>query len=223
MHILHVPILTHHTVLFGKALHDSIQRYHQNKMNGLPTSEEELLRIFEESFRREGFFSREHIALRLKEGQDALRNFYRAEERSGAAPTYAERDFSFILENNRIVGRWDRIDVRGGEATIIDYKSSNVEKQEEADKRAKESLQLSLYSLAYERIFGQLPNFKELRFLESQLTGRAEVTPQGIERAINDVREASEGIRAGNFKARPNRISCMYCAYNQICPSADIR
>jgi len=223
VHIFRIPIMAHHTVLFGKALHDSIQYYHQKKMKGFPVTEDELLRVFEESFRREGFLSREHIELRLKEGYGALRNFYREEERRGVMPAYVERDFSFTLGNNRILGRWDRIDIQDGKATIIDFKSSNVEKQDEADKRAKESMQLSLYSLAYEKAFGKLPDFKELHFLESQLVGRAAVTPESVEKVIKKTEETSMGIRAGHFAAKPNRISCMYCAFNQICPSAEVR
>ncbi|HOW34858.1 MAG TPA: UvrD-helicase domain-containing protein [Candidatus Omnitrophota bacterium] len=222
VHILRVPIMAHHTVLYGKALHDAIQQYHQAKMKNAAISEDELLKAFESSFRKEGFLSQEHIELRLKSGFAALRNFYREQERLKKVPAHVEKDFSFALGNNRIVGRWDRIDIEGGKAIIIDFKSSAVHKQEDADKRVKESLQLSLYSLAYQKVFGKLPDYKELHFLETGLIGRDAVTEKAITKVVESVDEASSGIRQGNFAATPSRMVCPYCAYNQICPFAQI-
>ncbi|MEW6170692.1 MAG: ATP-dependent DNA helicase, partial [Candidatus Omnitrophota bacterium] len=43
VHILRVPILEHHTVLYGKALHDAVQYYHQRKMRSLKTTSKELV------------------------------------------------------------------------------------------------------------------------------------------------------------------------------------
>ncbi len=223
VHMLRVPIMAHHTVFYGKALHDAIQHYQLNKMKKTPVNEEEILEIFERSFRKEGFLSKEHVELRLKEGFNALKNFYQTHESSKVMPAYVERDFSFVLDNNRIVGRWDRIDIIDGKAVIIDFKSSQVENQEDADQRAKESTQLSLYSLAYQKIFGNLPDYKELHFLETGVIGRAAVTEASIDKTVENIRKASRGIRARNFEAKPSRISCLYCAFNQICPRAEIR
>ncbi|MFA5059882.1 MAG: UvrD-helicase domain-containing protein [Candidatus Omnitrophota bacterium] len=222
VHILRVPIMAHHTVLYGKALHDAVQYYHQNKIKNLPISEDDVVKVFEESFRREGFLSREHIELRLKSGTQAIRNFYQDQERSKVTPAYVEKDFSFLLGNNRMIGRWDRIDIVDGQVIIIDFKSSAVETQENADRQAKESLQLSLYSLAYEKIFDQIPSYKELHFLETGLVGRAQVAAVNAEKVTEIVLKASSGIRSADFAAKPTRMACLFCAYNQICPSAEI-
>lgn len=222
VHILRVPIMVHHTVLYGKALHEAIQFYHQAKIKGEPVSEDDVVRVFEESFKREGFLSKEHIELRLQSGRQAMKNFYQSQERSKIIPTHVEKEFSFAMGNNRVVGRWDRIDVVDGEVRIIDFKSSEVQTQEAADKRAKDSTQLSLYSLAYERVFGALPDYKELHFLESGLVGRAEATEESIDKTTTNIEKAASGIRQGEFAPKPSRISCPFCAYNQICPSAEL-
>ncbi len=223
VHILRVPILSHHTVLYGKALHDAVQYYHQNKMKGLAVKADHLLEIFEQSFIKEGFFSKEHIRLRLKKGRAALSRFFADQEVSGIVPKVAEKDFSFVIDQNRVVGRWDRIDERDGEVSVIDFKSSDVNKSEQANKRAKDSLQLALYGLAYEKIYGQPPDFKELHFLETGLVGRAPFCDKDLEKATKAVRKASEGIRRRDFGARPSRMNCLYCAFNQICPFAVVR
>ena len=82
-----------------------------------------------------------------------------------------EKPFSFILENNKINGRFDRIDMEDEEAVIMDFKTSVVDKQKDADKRARESDQLAVYALAYQKIFGKIPKRVELYFLESGLNG----------------------------------------------------
>ncbi len=220
VHILKVPILAHHTVLYGKALHDAIQFYHLNKIKKIPVSLDQLHQIFDEAFRREGFLSKEHVAMRLKAGQAALQNFYQQQETTGIIPCYVEKEFSFAFENNRIVGRWDRIDLVDGEVRIIDFKSSHVADQKEADKRAKESLQLGLYSLAYEHSFKQLPHFTELHFLETGLIGRAPVTQKGLEKVEKAIKTAAAGIRQARFEAKPSPVACENCAYRQICPYA---
>ncbi len=222
VHMLRIPIMEHHTVLYGKALHDTIQHYYQNRIQGVFVSQDELLKFFNDSFRKEGFLSREHIELRLKAGEEALARFYQREKDSKVLPTYIEKDFSFHYQNNRIIGRWDRIDVVGDLVKIIDFKSSLVDKQDQADKKAKDSLQLSLYGLAYLEVFARLPDYLELHFLESGLIGQTKVAEKNIQKVHKAVEEASSGIRSFSFEAKPTPVVCRYCAYNQICPSAKI-
>ncbi|MDP2939354.1 MAG: UvrD-helicase domain-containing protein [Candidatus Omnitrophota bacterium] len=218
VHILRVPIMEHHAVLYGKALHDSVQKYFQNRMKGIPMKQEEVLQVFEQTFKPEGFFSREHLEERHKLGIEALKNFYKTQEKLEIVPKFIEKSFSFVLDCDRIIGRWDRIDEVNGEAIIIDFKSSDIKKQKDADKRTKESLQLSIYSLAYKNIFGKLPDWLELHFLESGIVGRAKPQESRLEKTIEEIKQASAGIRAQDFKAKPAFQACSYCAYNQICP-----
>jgi DNA helicase-2/ATP-dependent DNA helicase PcrA len=94
-----------------------------------------------------------------------------------------------------------------------------VYQQEAADKRTQSSLQLAIYALAYDRTFGQPPVFVELRFLESGLIGRAQVTPGKLEETEKRIIEAAGGIRKRAYAAAPNYMNCRFCAYAEICPS----
>lgn len=219
VHILRVPILPHHTVIYGKALHDAIQEYHRRKLNGQKIEQEELIRVFENCWINEGFLTREHEEQRLETGRQLVRRFYRYQEASGIIPTYVEKEFSFRSENNRILGRWDRVDVRNGEAIIIDFKSSDVKEQEEADRRTQKSLQLSIYALGYYRIFGRLPERVELHFLESGLVGTAVKTMEDLQETGAVIKKAAAGIRSQNYPAQPAYLACRYCAYREVCPS----
>lgn len=220
VHILRVPIMEHHTVLYGKALHDAVQSYFRYKMKNMRIDANQLIDSFLESFKQEGFLDVLHKEKKVNIAIEALKRFFKDEEASGRMPAYIEKDFSFSLGSNRITGRWDRIDINDEECGIIDFKSSEVTKQKDADKRAKESLQLSIYSLAFKHLFGKLPDYVELHFLESGLKGRHKVSEKDLDRTIESIEEAACGIRGSDFSAKPAYLSCAYCAYSQICPNS---
>jgi len=220
VHILRIPIMEHHTVLYGRAMHEAITKYLRYKMSGINPEPEFLIRSFEEFFKPEGFLSKEHQKEREKIAKDALLRFYYDEEKRKKLPTYIEKDFSFIYENNRIIGRFDRIDLEPEGGVIIDFKSSDISEQEEANKRTKESLQLMIYTLAYKEIFKEYPKEVRLYFLESGIIGKACFEEKDLEKAKEKILKASSGIRSQIFEPKPDYMSCQWCAYNSICKYA---
>ncbi|HLW61658.1 MAG TPA: UvrD-helicase domain-containing protein [bacterium] len=220
IHILRVPVLRDHRVVYGAALHDAVQEYNRRKARHQPVTADDLIAHFERAWVNEGFLSREHEDQRLEAGRVALRRFYAYQEASGTVPTFVEREFRFHVGATMIRGRWDRVDVRGGEVAIIDFKSTDVRTQQDADRRAKDSEQLAIYTLAYSEVFGRLPDRVELHFLGTQvLVGRARKTDAELARTREMILHAAGGIRAQQFLATPDPYrACPYCAFNEICP-----
>ncbi|MFQ6066375.1 MAG: ATP-dependent helicase, partial [bacterium] len=223
VHVLRVPILPHHAVIYGKALHDTVQEYYRRKLTGVKITEEELLAVFENSWMNEGFLTRQHEEQRLDVGRKTLRGFYQMAEAEKHLPTYVEKEFSFLLENNRITGRWDRVDIRDGEVCIIDFKSSDIRKKEKANKRARESLQLAIYALAYQKIYGKIPDRVQLHFLESGLVGTASLTEHDLNQTVEKIDTAAAGIRTRRYEANPAYLACRYCAYEKVCPYTAVK
>ena len=137
------------------------------------------------------------------------------------SPTSVEKKFRFQLGHDIVTGFLDRLDERAGEAVIIDYKTSLVRDQKEADKDARESQQLALYALAYREVAGRLPDRVELHFLTpgGVVIGQALKREKELERAADRVQTASRGIRAGVFQATPSQWVCDFCAFRTICPA----
>jgi len=106
---------------------------------------------------------------------------------------------------------------------ITDYKSSDVRDPAKARERARQSLQLTIYAMAWQAETGRLPDAVALHFLDSGLVGTAEVDAARVERGLADIREAAAGIRAGRFEARPSYMACSWCAFRDICPSSVAR
>ncbi|MBA2570450.1 MAG: PD-(D/E)XK nuclease family protein, partial [Chloroflexi bacterium] len=50
--------------------------------------------------------------------------------------------------------------------------------------------------------------------------GRAVPDDTRLDRARATIAQAGGGIRAGDFKARPDYLACGYCPYRAICPEA---
>ena len=94
-----------------------------------------------------------------------------------------------------------------------------MKQQEKADKKAKDSLQLSIYAMAYKAIYGVLPNFVELYYLETGIIGRSDVPEQRLEKTEEKIQTAARGIRARNYDPKPSFMACEYCPYNLVCPA----
>jgi len=104
--------------------------------------------------------------------------------------------------------------------TITDYKSSDVRDPAKARQRARDSLQLAIYAMGYEAMTGRLPDAVQLHFLESGLIGRVDVDPKRLAKARKQIAQAAAGIRARDYTARPDYLSCTYCAFRDICPAS---
>ncbi len=218
VHVLRVPILRHHSVVYGATVHKVVEEYLVRRAAGNYTSLEDLLAIYEREWENQGFLTWEHQEARKAAGKKALTRFWHEEEAAGVKPTHVEKEFGFTVGNDRVRGRFDRVDEDLLGAVIVDYKTSEVTKPKEADRRAAESLQLKIYAHAWQAMTGAMPQRVELRFLESSVTGRHAPTAADLEEAIAQVQSAALGIRARQFDATPSYGACRSCAYNQICP-----
>jgi DNA helicase-2/ATP-dependent DNA helicase PcrA len=116
------------------------------------------------------------------------------------------------------------LDLLGRErVTITDYKSSDVRDPVKARQRARDSLQLQIYAMAYEAMTGRLPEAVQLHFLDSGLVGRAEVDPARLEKARATIAKVATGIRARAYEPTPSTLTCTYCPFREICPSSAAR
>jgi len=218
VHRLRVPLLVHHRVVYGSAIHKAVQELFRARLQGRPFGEDDLVSAFRAAWVSEGFLSREHEEQRLAAGEGALRRFHREEAASPLAPTGVEQEFAFNLERTRVVGRYDLVVERAGRVTILDFKTGDVDDLKRAQQRAVESLQLDIYALAHLKNTGRLPNWVELRFLESGLAGGKRPTLEEAARTETRIRDIATLIRRRDFTPRPSFMACGLCAFREICP-----
>jgi DNA helicase-2/ATP-dependent DNA helicase PcrA len=216
--VLRVPLLTHHRVAYGSAIHKAIQSHFRARLEGRSFSEEDLVAAFTSAWISEGFLSRQHEEERLRAGEQALRRFHRDEAARPLAPTAVEEEFAFRLGQTRVKGRYDLVVERDGQVAILDFKTSAVDDERAARQRAQESLQLDIYALACLQTRGRLPDRVELRFLESGLAGGKRPTLEEARATEALIREIAAAIRRREFGANPSWLACGQCAFRDICP-----
>ncbi|MFH1540717.1 MAG: UvrD-helicase domain-containing protein [Elusimicrobiota bacterium] len=225
IHILKIPVMANHSIIYGNAMHETIQFYYKRKMDGKHVDLSELSKKFETNWQSSGFLSREHEEMRLENGRQTLRKFFQREQKSKIIPKYIEKKFKFIFGDDIITGRFDRVDLLGRVnnslvekgAVIIDFKTSDISDKDEADDRAQKSTQLAMYALAWKRITGKMPLRVELHFVDTGVIGSIVPDDKMIEKMEKTIEKVSEGIKNKNFVAVPRYLSCNYCPFNNVC------
>jgi DNA helicase-2/ATP-dependent DNA helicase PcrA len=218
LHVLRVPLLAHHAVVYGHAVHEAVRSHFERRLAGQEAGADALVAAFRAAWVSEGFLSREHEEERRREGEAMLRRFHAEETKQPWRPIAVEEEFVFLLERNRVSGRYDLVLEQAGETTIVDFKTGEVREPKAAERRARESLQLDIYALAHLRTKGRLPDRVELRFLETGLVGSRRPTPQEATATETRIRAAASAIRKREFPARPTFFACSQCPFREICP-----
>uniref|UniRef100_UPI00404B234A RecB family exonuclease n=1 Tax=Candidatus Limnocylindrus sp. TaxID=2802978 RepID=UPI00404B234A len=246
---LRIPLPPHHSATYGAAMHAAVAEFHRGQMAGTPPQLGEIYAALERSWQSAGFLSRSHEEARHTAAQEAIARFRSEEMATGHAPAYVEKDFSFELGGHKIRGRWDRVDVQalppegrsapiptidvpgdvvrptlplGDDEWVVvsDYKTGGRDDDDASRKRAKESLQLQLYALAWRAATGRLPDEVSLRFLDTGRVATVPVEPKRIVKARELIVVAAEGILAGVMDPKPELMTCTYCSYRELCPAS---
>jgi DNA helicase-2/ATP-dependent DNA helicase PcrA len=221
-HVLQIPVLPTPPMIYGLALHEAVKDYLRRKREGDQPTLADLQGTFRAAWLAEGFISPEHETERFQAGLEALRRFHE-QERSQGAPDLVEQRFSFMLGRNRVVGRWDRVDKTEAGASVVDYKSTAIDEgSDRPQQAANQDLQLRLYALAHEKMYGTRPAEAALHFLETGERGVIKPTDSDMSVVGAVVTSTAAKIRDRAFAAAPIKgvKTCQQCPYHQICPSS---
>ena len=135
-------------------------------------------------------------------------------------PFLFEHEFQFVWDNRIIIkGYIDRVDRRGSEYRIVDYKTSkNVfDKRDLAD-----SLQTGIYALAILNEFGVLPAESMYRFilLDKEQQSLSEGWTESLIKNLNDLLDSIDADSQKNaFAPKPVPL-CYWCSYCKQNPEA---
>ena len=199
---------------FGIVLHQVLERFHAIEDG----SQEQLLELFEASWRRAGFGDSDDERQFRARAVQALERYWQLDRDSDAEPVWFERSFAFRLGPHLLRGRVDRVDRRSdGSYELIDYKTGKA--KTEADLR--EDIQLSLYQMGARESW-RLETAAQSYFYV--LTGQkvpVEHSEEELERVRATIMEIAEGIKGQEFEPRPSYEVCSFCDYKIICPAAE--
>lgn len=212
-HILEVPELPQPTLMYGNLIHTIISYYYTRKG---AVSLEQLLGMIPSLWRSEGFASPGQEARRRKMAEATVRGFYERSQVEKTIPAYSEKSFLFELPEARVAvkGRMDAIFISpDGKVEIRDFKTSQVEEEGKAAKKAATSVQLAIYALAWKQLSGKLPDTVVLDYVDTGQRGAAVKTESDMEKLIDQIARAAAGIRLGHFSPSGN---CRYCSHRKV-------
>lgn len=204
---------------FGTSIHSALERFYDRTVP-TPPSVDDLLGFLYEAWDSSGFaqHERDQQVSYYRHAQQVLRRFHAREAPRYRLPAGTEVWFELpVDEVALVVGSIDRVDAHpDGSLEVVDYKTNRRLRDRE---RVRTSLQLAIYALACEHLYGQLPVAVTLDFVVAGTQVRVptdEVDLDGARRAITETAEAVRGD--GPYLPTPNRL-CGWCDYRSMCPA----
>ncbi|WP_238016473.1 PD-(D/E)XK nuclease family protein [Dactylosporangium sp. AC04546] len=141
-------------------------------------------------------------------------------------PVGVERTVAARTETLALSGRVDRIDQRGEELVIVDYKTGRTPTTPD---EARGSRALALYAIAAERVFRRRCRRVELHHLPSGTVAAHDHTPESLERHLRRAEETAADILAAEAAVQEGTDPdaafptasgpwCSWCDYRKSCP-----
>ncbi len=205
---------------FGTSLHAVLEWLHDRKVPEPPPLEA-VLDALRERWDSTGYaeVEREEQYRAYEHARRVLAAYHARIEREGlVTPVATEAWFELPFGDVTVVGAIDRVDAdAAGGLHVIDYKT-NRKARSRVEVAA--SLQLSIYALAVEHLYGRSPRTVALDFLLPGVVVRVPVEDLDLDAVPRVVAETAARIRAGESEPRPTRL-CDWCDYRDACPAWD--
>lgn len=209
-----LPRKPSYALSFGDSLHRIIE-YFYSVPYPKPYSLEQLLSRLKKVWRSDGYASRSEEEAHFNHAVQVLTIFYQSNVSNFQLPVALEHRFALNLGSYTLSGKIDKMDkLKSGGFEIIDFKTNR--RLPPLDK-VKEDLQLSIYHLAAQHIWGIEPEKLTLYFLLPNQKISTTRSLKQIEETINIINSVAEDITAERFEPRENNL-CPWCDYQYHCP-----
>jgi RecB family exonuclease len=206
----------------GASVHTALRNWY-----GLPPEKRRpsvLTTLLRATWVREGYRDEEQEELAFARGLQWLED-YLADEEPGEEPIGVERTVAVRTGTLALSGRVDRIDQRGGELVIVDYKTGRAQFTEDD---ARGSRALALYAYATERMFRRRCRRVELHHLPTGTVAATDHSEESLDRHLAraeataaDAMAAEAAVAAG---ADPDDAfptqggpGCSWCDFRRSC------
>ncbi len=198
-HVLHLPKGPFHSLVYGSSIHAALEQYYKYRLKGKNISIADIFKVYELSWKSEGFMSIEHEKNLFETGKKAIRSYIESHKDDGLSPIAIEQPFELQLPNIKTVisGRYDIVLNSKEGVEIRDFKTSRVSSQSKADSKAKQSVQLGIYALSWEKLQQSPISSTSLEFVEDNLLGKN--TKVDNEKSLQLITQAVEGIKNMDF------------------------
>lgn len=215
-HVLRIPTFGTPAMSFGSTMHRTLQAYLEPMRDGgAPGTQEELLALYRQYWINEWYEDDAQRESYRQEGERSLRGYHAQVIAHPPTPIFLERGFTLKIDEITLRGRIDRIDQVDGGVEVIDYKTGTPKTQ--ATLSSTDKMQLMLYQLAAQELFGLVPQKLTFHYLQDHTQVSFLATEQELERLRETIRKQVAQIQARQFEPLPGFL-CQQCPYKDICP-----
>lgn len=228
--ILRIPTKGSPATAFGTAVHNTLKDFYtllirsREGLGGIINAPDldVLLQLYEKNWVHGGYDSKVQEGLRKEDGRLLMKKYFEEIFSEEENPIRLEESFSMHFGDTVFAGKIDRIDlvdVKDGvqEVCIVDYKTG----KEKSAADIKKDFQLPLYALVAEQKLGLRVVGAKYVFIETGNVIEVDVSQKRRELAKEELIEALESIKEGNFAPTPG-FGCRYCDFNSICEYAEV-
>ena len=202
---------------FGTSIHTALEAFHDRTLFGMP-SEEDLLGFLYDGWDSSGFRreSREVQVREYRRAQDVLRRYHRRVRDDYRPAAETEKWFELpVGDHAMVVGSIDRIDVDdAGAYHVVDYKTGKLRDRQQV----RHSLQLAIYALACQHLYGVLPASVSLDFVVAGTEIRVPLDELDLDGARDAVERTALAVLAEDYTPTPSRM-CDWCDHRALCPA----
>ena len=220
-YIYKVPTPPSSSQSFGNSFHLTLKAFYEEVIKGEKPSRALIFKALEENWINEGYLGKRHEKGSFAKAKRFLEYYLKNTFNPKSIPISMEQPFVVKLDNLKVGGKMDRVDVHEDSIEIIDYKTgANPMGQKEADG----DLQLSIYALAATSIpefpFSRNPDKVKLSlyYFDTPQIVSTTRTRQQLEEAKKTIEDFKSQIEKSDFKCYGNML-CEKCEYSLFCRS----
>lgn len=214
-YILKIPQPPNKYLSFGKSIHETLDIFAKKYKDNFEKVElSDLMTIYAKSWLKEGYLDENEEKDYWELGKNILANFLELTKKTMPKIVHTEKRFIIDFDGFKLSGVIDRIDERNNEWVIIDYKTG----KEESVDYMKQDLQLPIYSLAVQKVFGKIVQKVGRIYLKTLNEAFAKFEDYEIEESKELVQKLGEKIIEDEVFEPKESALCNYCDYRTLCP-----
>jgi DNA helicase-2/ATP-dependent DNA helicase PcrA len=214
--VLLVPSVPKPYFSLGSVVHTVIEHLSRDQQEGIAPTRDRALMMLDQFWTRTGFSSRTQESQKRGEAGRLLDTYLAWQAENPNTILDIEQGFSFLLSGHPVTGYIDRVEqTPAGGYVVIDFKTGK-KPGDLTKKSLPDNIQLNLYSLAVQELYGVLPQKTSLYFLGDDNQVDYIPTPESIAAFQETMNGLVEKILAEEFPATPS-WGCRWCDYSLLC------
>lgn len=201
----------------GTNVHACLETFGQRLMAGQTPSLEEVLAIYDETWRSDGYADAAVEAKDKTYGRQLVTGYYEHNRATLLPPLFVEKPFLLQVGDAWLRGFIDRIDSRpDGRVEVVDYKTGKPKTKAEVGDR----LQLNIYAMACRDVLRLTPETLSFYYVQTNEKLSFPYDEAALTEATQTITATAGKIRAGAFDPTPEFGKCRVCDFRAICPSS---